>query len=290
MSVFQRKNSLLSIALLLLIFLQFSCKSTYELGQKRAHGMSDNKLYNQILDSSLTYNTLWVKRFSANYESKGKSQNVKGSIKILRDSIIMVQVNAPTGILEVARMYITPDSVKVLDRLKKKYTVSDFVYLSNKLNMDVDFYTLQSILTNEIFQLQNFNERQRPFIRSFKGKVIDNKYVFITDKASKVERKIRKDKYWKLHKFNYQRFEIDPSLMKITDVLVKEFGEERDISLKYRDFINLDGQKFPSELVFKVKDSIQSVSCKLKYNKLVIDQELKFPFKVSSKFERIYPE
>ncbi len=290
MRVFQRKSNLLSIAILLLVFLQFSCKSTYELGQKRAHGMSDNKLYNKIQDSSLMYKTLWVKRFSARYDSKGKSQSLRGSIKVLRDSIIMIKINAPTGILEVARVYITPDSVKVLDRLKKKYIVSDFDYLSNKLNMDINFYTLQSILTNEIFQLQDLYERQRPFIRNFKGKVIDNKYVFISDKAAKVERKLRKDKYWKLHKFNYQRFEIDPSLMKITDVLVREFGEKRDISMKYRDFINLEGQKFPSELIFKVKDSIQSLSCKLKYNKLVIDQELKFPFKVSSKYERIYPE
>ena len=290
MRIFQTKNSLLGIAFLLLIFLQFSCKSTYELGRKRARGMSDNKLYNQVLDSSLMYNTLWVKRFSANYESKGKSQNIRGSIKILRDSIIMVQINAPTGILEVVRMYITPDSVKVLDRLKKKYIVSDFKYLSDKLNMNVNFYTLQSILTNEIFQLQDLYERQRPFIRNFKGKVIDGKYVFISDKASKVERKLRKDKFRKLYKFNYQRFEIDPSLMKITDVLVREFGEERDISMKYRDFVNVGEQKFPSELVFKLKDSIQSVSCKLKYNKLVIDQELKFPFRVSSKYERIYSE
>jgi hypothetical protein len=252
--------------------------------------MSDNKLYNQVLDSSLFYNTLWIKRFSAHYESNGKSQNIRGSIRILRDSIIMVKINAPTGILEVARLYITPDSVKMIDRLKKEYMASDFTFLSEKLNMDVDFFTLQNILTNEIFQLQDLNERPRPFVRNFKGKVIDDKYVFISDKASKVERKLRKDKYAKLYKFNYQRFEIDPSLMKITDVLVREFGEERDMTLKYRDFIDLEGQKFPSEMVFKVKDSIQSLSCKLKYNKLVLNQNLKFPFKVSSKYKRIYPE
>lgn len=290
MSIFQRKNSLLSIAFVLLVFLQFSCKSTYELGQKRAHGMSDNKLYKQVLDSSLMYNTLLIKRFSAHYKSKEKSQNLRGSIKILRDSIIMVQINAPAGIMEAVRVYITPDSVKILDRINKEYIASDFSFLSEKLNMDVDFFTLQSILTNEIFQLQGLNERPRPFVRNFKGKVIDEKYVFTSDKASKVERKLRKDKYSKLYKFNYQRFEIDPSLMKITDVLVRMFGEERDMTLMYRDFIDLEGQKFPSELVFKVKDSIQSLSCKLKYNKLVIDQELKFPFKVSSKYERIYPE
>ena len=290
MRIIRTKNSLLGIAFLLLVFLQFSCKSTYKLGQKRAHGMSDNKLYNQVLDSRLFYNTLWIKRFSAHYESKGKSQNIRGSIKILRDSIIMVQINAPTGIVEAARMYITPDSVKMIDRIKKQYIASDFTFLSEKLNMDVDFFTLQSILTNEIFQLQGLYEKPRPFVRNFKGKVIDDKYVFISDKASKVERKLRKDKYSKLYKFNYQRFEIDPSLMKITDVLVRLFGEERDMTLKYRDFIDLEGQKFPSEMVFKVKDSLQSLSCKLKYNKLVLNQELKFPFKISSKFKRIYPE
>jgi len=290
MRIIRTKNSLLGIAFLLLVTLQFSCKSTYELGRKRAHGMSDNKLYNQILDSSLFYNTLWIKRFSAHYESKGKSQNIRGSIKILRDSIIMVQINAPTGIIEAARMYITPDSVKMIDRIKKEYIASDFTFLSEKLNMDVDFFTLQSILTNEIFQLQGLYEKRRPFVRNFHGKVIDDKYVFISDKASKVERKLRKDKYEKLYKFNYQRFEIDPSLMKITDVLVRMFGVERDMTLKYRDFVYLEGQKFPSEMVFKVKDSIQSLSCKLKYNKLVLNQELKFPFKVSNKFKRIYPE
>ena len=55
MSIFQRKNSLLGTAFVLLIILQFSCKSTYELGQKRARGMSDNKLYNYVQDSSLMY-------------------------------------------------------------------------------------------------------------------------------------------------------------------------------------------------------------------------------------------
>lgn len=290
MRIVREKYNLLSLLLLLLVFLQFSCKTTYEIGQKQAHVMSDNKLYNHIVDNSLIYKTLWVKRFSANYESNRESQNIKGSLKILRDSIIMMQINAPTGILEVARIYISPDSIKILDRLKKTYLVTDFTYLSDKLNMDVDFFILQSILTNDIFQLQDMEEKQRAFIRNFKSKVLDDKYVFISDKGTKIERKLRKDKQDKLHRFDYQRIEIDPSLMKITDILIKEFSEERNISLKYRDFIDLEGQKFPSELNFKVKDPSRSISCKLKYNRLVLDEELQFPFKVTSTFKRVYPE
>jgi len=284
------KRSVVGSVLMLLILLQFSCKSTYELGKIRAHAISDNKLYKQVVDSSLQYKTLFIKRFSAHCEVDGKGQSMRGSIKILKDSIIMVQINAPTGILEVARLYITPDSVKLIDRVKKKYIFSDFTYLSKKLNMHTDFNTLQSILTNSIFQFKDKEEKERPFVRNFKSKVIDNKYVFISDKAGKVNRKLRKDKLWKLSKFNYHRFEIDPSLMLITDILVKEFDEERDISLKYRDFIEVGQQKFPSEMVFKVKDTIQSLSCKMKYNKLVVNQDLKFPFKISSKFERLYPQ
>lgn len=290
MKVDRLKNSVVGSVLMLLIFVQVSCKSTYELGQVRAHGMSDNRLYNHVVDSSLQYKTLFVKRFSAHCDVNGKGQSLRGSIKILKDSIIMVQINAPTGILEVYRLYITPDSVKLIDRLKKKCVFSDFTYLSKKLNMNVDFNTLQSILTNSIFQFKDKDVKERPFVRNFKSKVIDNKYVFISDKAAKVNRKLRKDKLWKLNKFNYHRFEIDPSLMLITDILVKEFDEKRNISLKYRNFINVGQQKFPRELVFKVKDTIQSLSCKMKYNKLVINQNIKFPFRISSKFERIYPQ
>jgi len=290
MKVDRLKKSVVGSVFILLVLLQVSCKSTYKLGQVRAHGISDNKLYKHVVDSSLQYKTLFVKRFSAHCEVNGKGQSLKGSIKILKDSIIMVQINAPTGILEVARLYITPDSVKLIDRLKKKYVLSDFTYLSKKLGMNTDFNTLQSILTNSIFQFKDKDEKERPFVRNFKSKMIDNKYVFISDKASKVNRKLRKEKLWKLNKFNYHRFEIDPALMLITDILVREFDEERNISLKYRDFIDVGQQKFPSELVFNVKDTTQSLSCKMKYNKLVINQNLKFPFRISSKFERLYPQ
>ena len=135
MNIDRLKNSVVGSVFMLLILLQVSCRPTYELGQIRAHGISDNKLYNHVVDSSLQYKTLFVKRFSAHCEVNGKGQSLKGSIKILKDSIIMIQINAPTGIIEVDRLYITPDSVKLIDRLKKKYILSNFSYLSKKLNM-----------------------------------------------------------------------------------------------------------------------------------------------------------
>ena len=144
-----------------------SCKTTYRLGQSKARAISDNRLYKAVIDSSLHYNSLYIKRFSANYKVNGKGKSFKGSIKILRDSVIWVQINAPIGGLEVLRIYITPDTVKILNRLKKTYSVTDLSYLSEKLKFNLDFNTLQSILTNHLFDFKNYNEKRKPFIRSF---------------------------------------------------------------------------------------------------------------------------
>lgn len=266
---------------------QFSCKSFYEIGVEKAKPISDNKLYSGLIDSSLNYQSLYVKRFTANFSVDGISKNFNGSIKIEKDSIIWIDITAIVGI-PVARLLITPDSVKVIDRLKKTYFIDDFDFFSEKLNMDLDFYSFQSILTNSIFKIDN-EEKEKAFIRSFNGKIIDNKYVFISEKAKKIDRKLKKDKLKKLDRFNYQRIDIDPSLMRITDILVKEFDASRDISIKYRDFTVFENRKFPQRLGFEVKDPKHSISCNIKFNKLTFAEDLRFSFTIPEKYERIYP-
>ncbi|PKQ63539.1 hypothetical protein BZG02_09205 [Labilibaculum filiforme] len=275
-------------ALIVIIALfQFSCKSFYELGVEKAKPISDNKLYTELLDSSLNYKSLYVKRFTASFSVDGITKSFKGSIKIEKDSIIWIDITASVGI-PVARLLITPDSVKMIDRLKKTYFIDDFGFFSDKLNLDLDFYSFQSILTNSIFRMDN-EEKEKAFIRSFNGKIIENKYVFISDKARKIDRKLKKDKLEKLNRFNYQRVDIDPSLMRITDINVKEFDASRDIAVKYRDFTVFENRKFPQRLTFEVKDPKHLLSCNIKFNKITFSEELRFSFTIPEKYEQIYP-
>ncbi|WP_461630762.1 DUF4292 domain-containing protein [Labilibaculum euxinus] len=275
-------------ALIVIIALfQFSCKSFYELGVEKAKPISDNRLYNGLIDSSLNYKSIYVKRFSASFSVDGISKSFKGSIKIEKDSVIWIDITASVGI-PVARLLITPDSVKMIDRIKKTYFIDNFEFLSDKLNMDLDFYSFQSILTNSIFRVDN-EEKEKAFIRSFDGKIIDNKYVFISDKARKIDRKLKKDKLEKLNRFNYQRVDIDPSLMRITDILVKEFDAARDITIKYRDFTVFESRKFPQRLAFEVKDPKHLLSCNIKFNKVTFSEDLRFSFTIPDKYDRIYP-
>jgi hypothetical protein len=278
------RKIIISGAIIFIALLQFSCKPGYELGTTLAKPISDNKLYHRLVDNSLDYNTLYVKRFSANYSIDGLKKSFKGSMKIQKDSIIWIQMSAPI-VGEVARVLITPDSVKFINRLKKEYFVGDFEYLNEALKIDLDFETIQSVLTNSVFEY--CKEDNRSFIRNFKGKVVDNKYVFISSRASKINRKIKKDKTKKLNHINYQRFEIDPSIYRITDVFVRQFDEPRSLLIKYSDFKDFDEQKFPQQLQFDVRDAKHLLSCKIKFNKIIYDQKLKYSFRISSKFKKI---
>lgn len=274
--------------LVVIALIQFSCRPVQELGIVKAKPISDGKLYRTLLDSSLHYNSFYVKKFTANFKVNEVKKSFKGAIKIQKDSLIWISITAPVGGIEVARLLITKDSVKMIDRMKKKYFIDDFNFFNENLNVDLNFESLQSIITNSVFTAVN-NEKSKSFIRGFNGKIINNMYVFISEKSRKVDRKLRKDKLRKLNRFGYQKVEIDPSLMRITDVLIKDFEELRDVSVKYRDFKFYDNNKFPQRLSFQVKDPKHLLSCSIKFNKISFDEKLKFSFKISSKYERIYP-
>jgi hypothetical protein len=65
--------------------------------------------------------------------------------------MIWVSVNALLG-FEAFRLLITPDSVKILDRLKKVARLRSLSYLQEEVHLPVDFRTLQDLLIgNPIF-------------------------------------------------------------------------------------------------------------------------------------------
>lgn len=270
------------------MFTQYSCKTVYPTGEKRARAMSDKNLFKAVTDSSLHYKTFYVKRFSANITVDGKKKSFKGSLKIQKDSLIWLSIRSAVGGIEGMRAIITPDSVKVIDRLKKTYFITTFEFVNERLNTELDFGALQAIFTNSLFQAIS-NEKHRSFTRNFKNRVIDNQYFFASKNPKKVVRRLKKDKLKRLNRFGYQRFTVDPSLMRIVDVLIMDFADKRNINLSYRDFKLFDNRKFPKRITLKISDSEHQFLSNVKFNKIIFDEKLSFSFKISKRYKQIYP-
>ncbi len=84
----------------------------------------------------------------------GKDYELSVIVRIRRDSLIWVSINAQVGPvnIEAFRILITPDSVKILDKQKKLVRLRSVSYLQEQVNLPVDFKTVQSLLIgNTIF-------------------------------------------------------------------------------------------------------------------------------------------
>ncbi|MCT4613311.1 MAG: DUF4292 domain-containing protein [Marinifilaceae bacterium] len=267
-----------------------SCKTVYQSGSVKAKQMSDNKLYRNIQDSSLKFSNLNFKKLNINYQTDSIRKKFKASIRIKKDSIIWISIIANVGGIEAARLYITPDSVKMINKIEKEYYLYGIEYIKKQLNMDVDFYSLQNILTNQLFDIIR-QEKHKTFTKKFNGKIVDNKYKFVSVKARKVNRKLRKEKLNKLQKYGYQTFTIEPSNMRISEVTVRELESNRSVRLEYSEFKDYDTFKFPKLLNVIVNADNTNITTKIKFGKIAIDSpKLKYSFRIPSKYKLVQLE
>ncbi len=85
----------------------------------------------------------------ANYYSSKQNIPFSAYIRIEHGKRIWASVIGG-GVLEVGRALITPDSVFVIDKLNKTVYIRDATYLRELVGIDVDYATLESILTSQL--------------------------------------------------------------------------------------------------------------------------------------------
>jgi outer membrane lipoprotein-sorting protein len=75
----------------------------------------------------------------------GKKYDVNATVRMYKDSLIWVSVNAILGI-EAMRLLITKDSVKLLNKLDKIYTARSVSYLQEVIALPLDLSTFQDLI------------------------------------------------------------------------------------------------------------------------------------------------
>ena len=74
-----------------------------------------------------------------------------GNLKMKRDDVIRLQLMA-FGFVEAARLEFTKEYVLIMDRINKQYLRVPYDYLAFMRNSGINFYSLQALFWNELFQ------------------------------------------------------------------------------------------------------------------------------------------
>ncbi|MEO6304158.1 MAG: DUF4292 domain-containing protein [Bacteroidia bacterium] len=113
-------------------------------GRCRLDFKSARTLSKHVKENEFSF--VWVTA-KANVESNvdGKEESFDIKVNIRKDSAMLITIQYLLG-LQVAKILITKDSVKMVNYIQKNYFRGDFNYINDMLNADLDFNVLQAIL------------------------------------------------------------------------------------------------------------------------------------------------
>lgn len=127
---------------------------------------ADSVLYIKKVWDTIHKNNIDFRTFNAKIKvdfqgSDGKKYDLNAFVRIKKDSIIWVNINAALG-FDAFRVLITPDSVKVINKLNKTVQLRSVGYLQEVTKIPMSFSDLQNLLIgNPIFLDSNINSYKK---------------------------------------------------------------------------------------------------------------------------------
>lgn len=259
----------------LIIMFLASCRSERSMIKAPIKEAGPDYLISQLEDHELKFESFKAK-FSIHYAKGNNKSSFKGNIRIKKDSLIWVSI-APVLGIEMARILITPDSVKVIDRHHNSYFIKDYDYVNRYLNNALDFDMLQAFLIGNDF---SFFEKA-----NWKVNIDGGLYRLATDKRRKLKKYVRSHDAFEIP---IQKTWLDPHTFKIKKVMIKEINKSRSRKLlaEYENFYIIDKQLFPLHAEYNLR-ARNNINVILDYSRVALNKELKYPFHISSKYEEI---
>jgi hypothetical protein len=151
-----------------IVFFTMSCSSTRKLNAVMTkkdttqlvvvdHAHIDSLRYihqalSHISEKRIDFQTFQAKMKVDYWDNEGKGPDLTVVVRVKKDSLIWLSINATLFSYEAFRVVITPDSVLLLDKKNKEVKRRSVAYLREIVKLPLDFKTLQDVIIgNPIF-------------------------------------------------------------------------------------------------------------------------------------------
>lgn len=168
----------------------------------------------------------------------GKSVSSTGTLRMQRDEVIQLSVVDPLlGIAELGRMEFSTDRVLLIDRFHKQYIDVPYAEIDFLQRANVDFYALQSLFWNEVFQPGT----RRASASAFSYTNSAGQPVGTQDGIVNLNYKDRV--------LQYEFQTVQPSGTLSRTIISGESKSKAEFQFDYADFQKFGGKDFPFEMV-----------------------------------------
>lgn len=267
-----------------------SCKTPSELAFVETRPISTNKLLKRVEQNSFDYEYLTIKRVNCNFSSSQSKATFKINLKAKKDDRILVSIsklNIPVG-----RVLLTPDSVKYVNYIDRNYFVDDYSYLSSFLHIDLDFATIQSIISNNAFSYRN--DPKNKDYRTFDSFIEDNLYVLQSEKSRKIEKMEEKENKVerRLRRLDdqaliVQKMFFNPDNFALNRLSISDKTNNRNMKLLFDDFTEVKNKAYPGSIEMNFHSPEEEIEMKIRMSGFSTDKITSFNIKIPQKYVEI---
>jgi len=258
-----KKNILNSLLILNVMFFALACKPKREVvvapavKQENKTDHSKTEALTLLSGKQFKFNTLALKA-KANLDIDGNANDVGMNIRIKNNETIWVIVTAVGGMVEVARALITPDSIKIIDKMKNQYIKKPFSYIYSFTNKQINFNTVQSVLTGNAIS---------EFLNEKSDVKMENGVWTVAGSNQDLDYRIL---------FN--------TLFKVAETNLNDAKSGQALKVTYDAYQKINTSLFPGSMVINTMSEDKKINLNLTFTKIEGNVAVDFPFTVPKRF------
>ncbi len=261
------KNIKITIFVLLISTL-FSC-NLFKKNIKKNENPEEKKIeqiQKQINEKTLNFNTFSA-GFSGSYKDAKQQLPLKGIVKIKKDSFIWITIRPFLGI-EIARILITTDRIKYIDKIKNQYFEENYDYLYKKFGFNITYELIEALLTNKLMtypteeKLTDYTTKKNNSDFIFQNETMIKGYSLIHLLVVNSDYKLKENKLF------------------LQD-------NSKSVTINYEQFTEINAKQFPLKMTIKTINNKTEGNILLNLKNIKIDEKLNARFVIPKNYKRI---
>lgn len=245
--------------MIMILFIAAGCKSRKVVSATNPQPgiiIPSNKVnIDDIIKRETGFKTFSTKAKST-IELDGNGNDVTLNIRIKKGEIIWASITAIAGI-EIARIYITPDSIKLLNRTNSEFIRKPFSFIHEYVGSQIDFNALEAVLVGNSL----------PFALKKQSKLPSEGNIVLSGVEDNLE-----------YKITYSE------ILKVINILLDNPELRQKLEMQYADYTKIADKQIPAFVKITSNIKGKSVLLNMEYSNIVIDAPLDFPFNIPNRY------
>ncbi len=197
------------------------------------------------------------------YEGGGQKQDFTANFRVVHDSVIWIHITAGMGIVNVARILITRDSLLMINYLQKEVMQMPISEAQKLIPVAADYSTIERLILGDVLNRSG---------KVSAAHISANQYVLsVTDEEMRQQVKYNKQ----------------DSTMRSLQMLSVVGKSGVAGMIQYKDYEMISMKKFSNDRVININNNKQLHYLTMSFNNATFDEQLNFPFSVPSSYHKV---